>query len=103
MLEDEELYVKPLIRKGADAPAQYTVNAMSSEKCNLMVIEPDLSTRGSPRSAFYERAEGNIPRHAVCSKEGGESRVPEREEAAVRWIVVFVLGFLLGLSILGLM
>jgi hypothetical protein len=79
----------------ADAQARYTVQVMSSEKCNLMVMESTASRHGSPRRA-------NIPRHAVCSTQEKSDRVLEREEVAVRWIVVFVLGFLLGLAILGL-
>jgi hypothetical protein len=103
MLEDEEPHVKPVIRMRADAPARYTVNAMFSEKCDAMVTESQVSKRGSPRSGFYAQAPANIRRHAVCSQKERADRVLEREEVAVRWIVVFVLGFLLGLAILGLL
>ena len=41
-------------------------------------------------------------RHAVCFEHTKADRVLEREEVVVRRILVFVLGFLLGLSILGL-
>src|SRR5690348_170883 len=96
MLEDEELYVKPGNGKRTHAPARYTVNAMSSEKCSLMVIE-----HGSSRSTFCQQPEFEM-RHAVCSNQSRADRVLEREEVAVRWILVFVLGFLLGLCVFGL-
>jgi hypothetical protein len=102
MLEDEELDVKPLIQKRANAPAQHAVNAMPSEECNPMVIESDVSRRSSPGNAFCEQAGVKIRRHAVCPNQTKPDRWLEREEVAVRWIVIFLLGFLLGLSVFGL-
>jgi lysylphosphatidylglycerol synthetase-like protein (DUF2156 family) len=67
-----------------------------------MVVESDVSRRGSPRSALYQHAELNLRRHGVCSEQKKADQALEREEVAVRWIVIFALGFLLGVCVFGL-
>jgi hypothetical protein len=102
MLEDEEPDVKSAIRKQADVPAQRTVNTMSSEKGNPMIMDSDLSRRARSGNGFYEQAGVNFRRHAVCSEQEKAVQALEREEVAVRWVVIFFIGFVVGLSVLGL-
>src|SRR5690348_12120784 len=101
MLEDEEPNVKTVIGKRANQTAQRAVNAMPTEPCKLMVIEADAARRSSGKP-LYQQPGAKIRRHAICAKPRSANRVPEQEEAAVRWIVIFLFAALLGLTILGL-